>query len=101
MNEYACPYFYPPAQKTTGLPVGLHEKTMKKFDIKVIPGAKRSQWKEENGQIKVYLTAPPVDGKANKALIGFLARHFAVKKHEVNIIKGLKARYKTVSINNS
>lgn len=74
---------------------------MKTLTIKVIPASKKNNFQEQAGQIKVYLTAPAVDGKANKALINFLAKYFNVKKSAVNIIKGLKSRNKTVSINDS
>jgi uncharacterized protein (TIGR00251 family) len=66
--------------------------------IKVVPGAKKNFLKEENGSYKVYLTAPPVEGKANQALIEFLADHFGVKKNQIEITKGLKSRNKTVII---
>ena len=68
------------------------------IDVKVIPGAKQNSLKEENGLFKVHLTASAVDGKANRALIEFLSRHFAVKKREIEIIKGLKSRRKTINI---
>ena len=71
---------------------------MMTVDLKVIPGAKKNRLQEENGRIKVYLTSPPVDGKANKALIEFLADHYGVRKSGVKIIKGLKSRQKTVRI---
>jgi len=69
-----------------------------KIPIKVIPGAKRNLFKEENGGIKVYLTAPPLDGRANEALIEFLAEHFKVKRSSIEILKGLKSRHKVVNI---
>ncbi len=72
---------------------------MKTIDLKVIPGAKKDDLKDEDGQVRVYLTAPPVDGKANKALIQFLAKYYGVRKSAVEIIKGLKSRQKTVRIN--
>lgn len=52
----------------------------------------------DNGQIKVYLNAPAVDGKANAALLKFLAQHFAVKSAHIEIIKGLKTRQKVINI---
>ncbi len=55
--------------------------------------------KQEGGLIKVYLTAPPVDGKANHALIKFLARHYNVSKSSVGILKGEKAKNKIIQIN--
>lgn len=69
------------------------------LEIKVIPGASRNMIKEEGGIIKVYLTAPPVDGKANQALIKFLAKHYDLSKSCIEIIKGEKTRHKIIKIN--
>ena len=69
-----------------------------KVEIKVIPGAKKNAMKQEEGRWKVYLSAPPADGKANKALLGLLAEHFQVRKSQIEITKGLKSRHKTISI---
>ncbi|MDE1920629.1 MAG: YggU family protein [Candidatus Omnitrophica bacterium] len=66
--------------------------------VKVIPGASRNLLKEEDGMTKVYLTAPPVDGKANQALIKFLAGHYGVNKSAVTIVKGEKSRHKAIEI---
>lgn len=49
-------------------------------------------------ELKVRLTAPPVDGEANKALIAFLADYFGVKKADVEILSGETARGKLVRI---
>lgn len=68
------------------------------IDIKTIPGAKKNFLKTEAGLYKVYLTAPAVEGKANKALVEYLADYFGVKKSQIEIIKGLKSRNKTVNI---
>lgn len=68
------------------------------LNIKVIPNAKRNAITEESGRYKVHLTAPAVEGKANKALIDFLADHFGVKKNKVRIIRGDKSREKVVEI---
>ena len=66
--------------------------------IKVIPGARKNLFKEEAGGIKVYLTAPPVDGKANEALVHFLAEHYQIKLSSIEITKGLKSRNKIIKI---
>jgi len=50
--------------------------------------------------VSVKITAPAVDGKANKALSEFLASFFRVKKKDVTIIFGEKSRNKTVKIRN-
>ena len=69
-----------------------------RLDIKVIPSAKKNAFKDENGTIKIYLTAPAQDGRANKALIEFLADYFKVAKNQIEITKGLRSRHKTVNI---
>ncbi len=71
---------------------------MKTVDIRVSPGAKKNLVKEEAGMLKVYVTAQPVDDKANKAVIDILADYFGVKKSQIEITKGLKSRNKTISI---
>ncbi len=48
--------------------------------------------------MKVHLTAPPVEGKANAALIECLAEHFGVKRRQVRIVLGQKSREKVVEI---
>lgn len=75
----------------------IKEKAMK-ISVKVIPGAKKNLWKEEAGEIKVYLTAPPVDNKANVALVKFVAKQYNVKTSAVTILQGLKSRKKIISI---
>ena len=70
-----------------------------RLELKVVPGARKNSWKEDAGQNKVYLCAPAVDGKANQALIEFLAEHFSIKKSQIEIIKGLKSRHKVININ--
>jgi len=68
------------------------------LNIKVIPKAKRSfVQKEENG-LKVYLTKPAQDGLANKQLIELLSEYLKVKKYQIRIIKGKKAKNKIIEI---
>lgn len=51
-----------------------------------------------NGAIKIALTAPPVDGAANKALVGFVAKVLEVPRGAVHIIAGEASRHKIVSV---
>ncbi len=69
-----------------------------RINVRVVPNAKRERAVDEPGRLKVYLTAPAVEGKANSALIEFLAERFGVKKNRVSIIKGLTSREKVVEI---
>jgi uncharacterized protein (TIGR00251 family) len=71
---------------------------MRRLNIKVIPNAKANKLVEEPGRSKVYLTAPAVEGKANAALIEFLAKHFETKKSKISIIRGLTSRIKVVQL---
>jgi len=69
-----------------------------KIKIRVQPNAKQNKLVEESGRYKVYLTAPPVEGKANQALIEFLSEHFKVKRSRIKLLKGAKSRDKLVEI---
>jgi len=68
--------------------------------IRVVPRARKNEISEvmEDGRIKVRLTAPPVGGKANLALIRFLAEVLSVPESNVEIIAGEQGRDKIVSI---
>jgi uncharacterized protein (TIGR00251 family) len=48
--------------------------------------------------IKVKVTAPPIEGKANEALIRFLAKEFRISPSCIGIIKGHHSREKTLKI---
>jgi hypothetical protein len=48
--------------------------------------------------VKIALTAPPVDGKANEALIAFLAEALRLPRARIAIIAGLTSRAKTLRI---
>lgn len=72
-----------------------------KTDIKVrvVPRSSRNQIiGVEDGIFKIKLTAPPVDGKANKALIEFLAKKLGLAKGSVEIVSGERSRQKSVRI---
>ncbi len=68
--------------------------------IKVIPRSSKNEvTKISEGEYKVKLTAPPVDGQANQALVGILSEYFEVSKNSINIIGGKSARIKIVDVN--
>ncbi len=48
--------------------------------------------------IKVKVTAPPIEGKANEALIRFLAKKFGIPPSCIEILKGYHSREKTLKI---
>ncbi|MCS5587918.1 MAG: DUF167 family protein [Porticoccaceae bacterium] len=47
-----------------------------------------------NGELKVRLTAPPVDGAANQCLIKFFAKQFGIAKTQIKILSGQSSRHK-------
>lgn len=50
------------------------------------------------GSLKVRITAPPVDGKANEHLLKFLAKIFGVARSQITIIAGKQGRHKQLQI---
>lgn len=68
--------------------------------IRVIPRAKKNKISEilSDGTIKIRITAPPVDRKANTALIRFLSDILDIPKSRIDIVAGEKSRNKLVSI---
>ncbi|MCM8774089.1 MAG: DUF167 domain-containing protein [Candidatus Omnitrophica bacterium] len=67
--------------------------------VKVVPSAKKERIEKIDDYIKVYLTQPPLDGRANKRLIELLAEYLKVKKYHLSIVKGGKGREKIISLN--
>ena len=69
------------------------------LELHVQPGAKRTEFAGMHGErLKVRLAAPPVDGKANDALIAFLADHYGVPQRNVTIETGFGSRQKRVVV---
>ena len=52
----------------------------------------------QNGLLRVRVTAPPVDGKANEALERLIAKALGVPKSDVSVASGTRSRGKTVEI---
>ena len=63
------------------------------------PKASRDQFIGLHGEeLKITITAPPVDGKANAHLIKFLSKQFSVAKNAIQVEKGLQSRHKLIRI---
>lgn len=78
---------------TSAIPGGV------RIAILVQPRASRERFGPLHDQrIKVAIMSPPVDGAANAAVIGLLAKTFGVAKREVTITAGHSSRRKTVQI---
>jgi len=67
--------------------------------VKVIPRSSRTEiLGKENDIYRMKLTDPPVEGKANKAVIELLAEKLGVPKREIEIVSGKTGRLKTIRI---
>jgi uncharacterized protein (TIGR00251 family) len=68
--------------------------------VRLAPRASKNEISEvmEDGAVKIRLTAPPVDGQANAALIEFLSGVLGVPKSKIEIVGGLTSRDKLVTI---
>ena len=67
--------------------------------VRVHPGAKRDAITgTHDGALKISLTTPPTDGRANEALIAFLARHLKLHRASITLLTGATSRSKTLRI---
>ena len=70
-----------------------------RFKVRVTPRSSRNECGGLHGDaLKIKLNAPPVDGKANQALIGFLAELLQVKPGRLEVAAGLTSRTKTIQV---
>lgn len=68
--------------------------------IRVTPRARRTEIGEvmKDGTLRIRVQQPPVEGKANKALIEFLAEMLGVRKNRIDIVAGRRGLDKLVSV---
>jgi uncharacterized protein len=73
--------------------------TVATFAVKVHPRAKKNAITGELGDaLKLALTAPPTDGKANAACIEFFAKFLNVPRSSVTIASGQRSRNKMIRV---
>lgn len=69
------------------------------LDLAIQPGASQSRIAGLHGEhLKIRIQAPPVDGRANRALIEFLAAAFDTPRGRISVLRGDASRTKTVRI---
>jgi uncharacterized protein YggU (UPF0235/DUF167 family) len=67
--------------------------------VRVVPRAARAALaRDASGVVRVHLTAPPVDGAANRALIALLAARLDLPKRALEIARGERGRDKLVRV---
>lgn len=70
--------------------------------LHIQPGAKRTEVSGLHGEaLKIRLAAPPIEGRANEALLRFIADAFAVPLREVELLRGGQSRHKMVKVTGS
>jgi uncharacterized protein (TIGR00251 family) len=69
------------------------------LDVRVTPRASRTRFAGVlNGRLRVHLQAPPVDGRANTALVGYVAECCDLSRSSVSLERGSTARDKTLRL---
>lgn len=66
--------------------------------IKIAPNSSKNDFIWENDILKIKITAQPIENKANKALIEFLAKKLKIAKSNISILKGELNKEKTLLI---
>ncbi len=66
--------------------------------VRVTPRARRNALAFEDGILRVWLMAPPVEGAANAALLALLAERVGLPKRAVTLVRGETSREKVVAI---
>ncbi|GAG12410.1 unnamed protein product [marine sediment metagenome] len=67
--------------------------------VKIVPGSSKNKIiGVYNDSLKITITAPPVEGKANKKCIAYLAKYFDVAKSKIEIISGQTSKNKLIKI---
>lgn len=80
-------------------PVGIREEGARLIvPVRVTPRARRNALAIEDGTLRVWLTAPPVEGAANAALLALLAERLRLPRRAVTLLRGETAREKVVAI---
>jgi len=70
--------------------------------LHIQPGAKRTDVAGLHGEaLKIRLAAPPIEGRANEALLKFIAESFGVPLRQVELKQGSQSRHKVVAITGS
>ena len=64
------------------------------IDVKVVPNSSKNSISDEGEFLKIKLTAPPVDNKANKALIEYLSKLLKTPKTSIELKSGATSKNK-------
>ncbi len=72
---------------------------MGRLKLRIVPNAKRDEMVGEYGDaVKIKVAAPAVEGKANEALLEFVAEKLHIHRRDITLISGEKSRDKLIEI---
>jgi uncharacterized protein len=70
-----------------------------KLSVRVIPNARRTEFSgRREGEVVLRLNAPAVEGKANRAAVEFIAKHFGISRARVTLVTGERTRHKVFEL---
>jgi uncharacterized protein (TIGR00251 family) len=70
-----------------------------KLNVVVKPNARKNAVEMlEDGSLVVYVSTPPIEGRANERLVEVLAQHFRRPKRDIVIVSGLRGKRKIVEV---
>ncbi len=70
------------------------------LQLKISPNASKNAILKDDTGIKIKLTAQPIEGKANKALVEFLSKQLKIPKTSIEILRGETSKDKTLLLKN-
>lgn len=69
------------------------------FAVRVTPRSSKNAVRvEDDGSLKIWVTAAPVDGKANTAVCELLAKRLKISKNQIELLSGDASRVKRIAI---
>lgn len=70
-----------------------------KITVTAHPNSKKPRVEKDLfGQLQVYISAPPLEGRANQAVVEALAEYFHIKKSQIQLTRGHKSKMKTFDL---
>lgn len=70
------------------------------LQLKISPNASKNAILKDDTGIKIKLTAQPIEGKANKALVEFLSKQLKIPKTSIEILRGEASKDKILLLKN-
>jgi len=70
-----------------------------KIDVRVKPNSRMEEVTQEGvSTFTVRTREPPIEGRANRAVVKLLAKHLGIRESQLRIVKGLKSKTKVIEI---